>query len=84
MKKIIYCVLFIVMIMNFSGLICSAETLLTYYDTVEIINLPDLIINSGALPEIPEIPEINNETPMNNSFGLKTIIRNSANTFFRK
>lgn len=77
MRKII-AFLLIAISLSFSNIVCQAETLLTYYNTVEIKPFFD----------ISKIPEASIENEIadfaENKSSLKNIMRGAANTFFQK
>ena len=72
--------------MNSLVLACKAEsTLLKYYDTVEIRNIPELVLNADEYCNniiTPSVGEAYENAAV--SLNIKSIMRSSANNFFRK
>ncbi|MBR1969742.1 MAG: hypothetical protein IKA17_05255 [Clostridia bacterium] len=77
MKKIIALVIVMLMASSYS-LVCRAETLLTYYDTVVI--KPNLDVTTElVLEEEKSITENHEKTS-----SLKDLMRKASNNFFQK
>ncbi len=67
----------IVIVMNVACLTCNADTLLTYYKTVEIRPYVDVIPESDIKKEVDVVVDSDNTC-----FSLKEIMRGATKVFF--